>query len=150
MRFIRGGQIPKSGITVKDMRKRTLPGDSSSKSVNLIFKKFWTLSPYYSLTKNSIFFWPIRFLMVFREKRSTWFFEKILKKLIIFQVVDFHNLNEIIKFGRKSWFLYFIRHCDWSNFLQMWDTVFRIDLKFVISEPSVNFHTCKISKSKSS
>ena len=35
--YIRGGQNPKSGITVKDMRKRTLPGDSSSKSVILIF-----------------------------------------------------------------------------------------------------------------
>ena len=30
------------------------------------------------------------------------FFENFLKKLIIFQVNDFHNLNEIIKFRRKS------------------------------------------------
>ena len=37
LEYIRGGQNPKSGITVKDMRKRTLPGDSSSKSVILIF-----------------------------------------------------------------------------------------------------------------
>ena len=55
LEYIRGGQNPKSGITVKDMRKRTLPGDSSSKSVILIFQKFWTLFLHYSLTKKSFF-----------------------------------------------------------------------------------------------
>ena len=87
------------------------------------------------------------------QKNETFFKkfdEKIVKKLIIFQVIDFHNLNEIIKFRRKSWCLSNPRHWDWSNFLQMWDTDFREGLKFVIWKPSVNFYTCKISKSKSS
>ena len=117
--------------------------------------------------KNSTFFRKIReFFQCWRNGFSWWFwglgkkirqkiktffrkfFENFFKKLMIFYVIDSHNLKEIIKFRRKSWCLYFI--CDFvsSNFLQIWDTVFREGLKFVIWEPSVNFHTSKISKLK--
>ena len=120
------------------------------RKISTFFRKF---REFFQGWKHGFSWWFWSLGKKIRQKIKTFFrkfFENFLKKLIIFQVIDFHNLNEIIKFRQKSWCLYFIRHCDWSNFLQMGDTDFREGLKFVIWKPSVIFHTCKISKSKSS
>lgn len=118
--------------------------------ISTFFRKF---REFFQSWKNGFSWWFWRLEKKNRQKIKIFFrkfFENFFKKLMIFHVIDFHNLNEIIKFGRKSWCLYFICSNVWSKILQMGDTVFREGLKFVIWEPSVNFHTCKISKSKSS
>ena len=96
---------------------------------------FWSLGKKFG-QKNETFFKNF-----YKNLSKSWSFLKSLITII---------LKEIIKFDRKSWCLCFIRAKEWSNFLQMGDTDFREDPKFVIWEHSVNFYTCKSSRSKSS